>query len=152
MISKITVRENVERVLHHLGLSGSVVLTGEGTDRVWGWPVGDTLRKYVEEHDWHRDLKPAAEHFHGADSDSFREPDGCHPAMQIVFHPCPAGEFVEIDLDESAPVDVVDALWHAKEVLSNALGRKQTDQNVIAGLLDKRFPKSNCPCWEHRDG
>jgi hypothetical protein len=117
-----------------------VVITKADADRVWGWPLGTKLLDHVTKkgHEWLKDPPWLVEWAHGGGM-SFREPDGCHPAMQIIFHPQGAGHSLEIDIDESAPVDVVSAIWHGEEVLTNFIGHKLTDQSRIAELLDKRF-------------
>lgn len=141
----MTARTNVERVLSELGLLQYVSITDDASepDRVYGWPIGPYLRRHCVENKWVHDLKMAAEHHHGEGSDSFREPGGFHPALQVVFHPQDFGyESVELDLDFSAPgVDVVDTLRHAAEVIGNAVHHAKTDQAEIAAMLDKRFRK-----------
>jgi hypothetical protein len=139
-----SIRTNVERVLAHLGLLDVVVITEVEADRVYGWPVDGRLRSYVEASKWHKDIKVVTKHFHG-NGVSFREPNGERPAMQIVFHSTPAGDFVEMDLDKAAPVDVVNGVIHLEEVAENALLHRKTDQAEIAELLDKRFPPTHVP-------
>lgn len=141
MERRVTARENIERHLCHLGIAEFVEITDEGADRVFGWP-DPRLRKFIALHHWPRDMKLAAEHFHGEHCEAFREPWGKYPAMQICFHPCAAGdypEFVEIDMDEAAPVDLVGALKHLWEVLTP----EPTDQQKIARMLDMRWGKGS---------
>lgn len=146
----MTIKDNVMRVLNQLGMSGLVDITREEGDRVFAWPIGPGLRRRLRAEEWMRDPGVIAGQMHGDGSESYREPSGVHPALQVVFHPDPdfdkekdggpQYEFVEIDLDKSAPVDVVDGVGHAVEVLHNLLHKEKTDQQMIAMMLDRRFP------------
>jgi hypothetical protein len=109
----MTAKQNIEQVLYHLGLTEYIKITKEAEDRVFGWPSPE-LHKILQDRGWIYDPNLIAGGMHGTGSKSYREPEGVHPAMQIVFHPFisslemetfnPASiEFVEIDLDFSAP-------------------------------------------------
>lgn len=146
-------KDNIQRVLTHLHLDNLISLTDaddpEHPDRVYGWPIGPALRRRLRQEGWAHDPNLIAGAMHGEGSDSYREPTGVHPALQIVFHPDPdynaqsdggpQYEFAELDLDLSAPVDVADTIGHAAEVLDNLMHSKKTDQEKIARLLDRRF-------------
>jgi len=149
----VTARDNVTRALAHLGLDDLIAITREEADRVFGWP-DPRLRERLEARGWLRDPNLIAGRMHGSGSRSYRDPSGEHPAMQIVFHPDPRAatgpgaasctnlDFVEIDLDFSAPgVDVADTVRHLGEVAHNAWAHCKTDQNEIARMLDRRFGK-----------
>jgi hypothetical protein len=136
----VTAAENITRGLRAIGLDSLVVITRPDEDRVWGWPTGE-LEEYCKAHGWFTDPAFVAEHEHGAGTRSYREPYGCHPALQICFHPSPAGDFVEIDYDYAAPVDLAGLLEHGAEVLHNAVAGSKTDQQRVAALLDHRFGK-----------
>lgn len=135
-----TAAKNIARGLEHLGIANLVTITRADEDRVWGWPTL-LLELFCKGAGWVTDPKFAAEHEHGEGSRSYREPSGCHPAMQIVFHPCAAGSFVEIDFDYAAPVDVVSDIIHAGEVIGHAITRGKTNQDTISKMLDRRFGK-----------
>ena len=141
-----TARENIERLLRHLGLEDAVVITRELEDRVFGWPVGDKLLTRMLAENWPRDPKRVSERFHGS-SVAFREPGDPVPALQVVlhFHPertWPARYFVELDLDEGSPYGLRGALRHAWQVIRNALTGGKTDQDRIARLLDRRLQRA----------
>jgi len=134
---------NIRRLLAELGLAGTVVITREEADRVWGWPVASGLLDQVIQRGWTPDVGRAAEAMHGTKV-SYREPGGVRPALQICFHPAgpdaPAPYFLELDIDEAAPLGgPLSFLVHAKEVVVNTVLRRKTSQARIAKLLDKRF-------------
>lgn len=140
-MNEATAYNNIMRVLRHLGLDKTLTVYGVGVDRIYASPIGTTLEDYAKSHQWMRDPACIVERLHGGGW-SYREPDGTHPAMQLVFHPVADSRIVvEIDLDESAPVDVVGALWHLKEVATNHIFNRKTDPKTIAYLLDRRFGK-----------
>jgi hypothetical protein len=137
-----TSRDNIERVLYHLGLSGAVDITKSDPDRVWGWCPDDRLLQYCIFHRWYQDDVIMEEHFHGEHSQSFRERH-VRPALQVVFHPIfipgpDAKYFVELDIDYISPTGF-GIIRHIGEVLANTLLRRKTDQEKISRLLDKRF-------------
>lgn len=133
---------NISRVLHHLGLGKSVVITEAHEDRVFAWPVDDSLMRHVVLHEWPQDPKRSVEHYHGGRI-SFREPGGVRPALQAVFHPASEGSpwlyFVELDMDEAAPNTMLGLIRHGWEVLRNTITGSKTDQAKIARMLDERF-------------
>jgi len=49
---------NISRVLHHLGLGKSVVITEAHEDRVFAWPVDDSLMRHVVLHEWPASMGP----------------------------------------------------------------------------------------------
>ncbi len=131
--------QNVTRGLDYLGLSAFVTITRADVDRVWGWPTPD-LEFSCKARGWLTDPGFIAESDHGEGTRSYREPGGCHPAMQICFHPQLGGEFCEIDYDLAAPeADVASAIIHLGEVIDHAITHGTTDQDRISRMLDKRF-------------
>lgn len=133
----VTARENIARVLAHLGLSDAVVITAEEADRVYAVPVDGTIRRYVREAGWTKDpTDPSA--LHDGALESWREPGAVIPALQVCFL---RDGRMEMDLDIAAPLggDVVSFVVHAAEVARHWLSRTKTDQKRMARLLDKRF-------------
>jgi hypothetical protein len=142
MTDKPNIVDNVRRILAHYGLEHVVAVSPEAVeeDRFYGWPNGHDLLVFMVLNRWPEDPQWAAEHHHGEDCISFREPGNVRPALQVVLHPnrtpqeTPYGPyFIEFDCDEGKGVR------HGIEVIRNAVTRKKTDQAVIAALLDKRF-------------
>jgi len=137
----MTITENVRRLLKHWGLDSSVRITKAAVDRVYGWDDNGLLLKFVIANAWVPDNPAFSLAFHGAIT-SFREPGNVSPAMQVTFHPMSSAYatnyFVEIDLDYAAPTTIPGFFKHAKEVISNVVTRRKTDQKKIAKLLTKR--------------
>lgn len=140
-----TARTNIERVLRHLGLDSAIAITREEKDRVYGWPITDTLMRRVVLEGWQPELKESAEFFHGSEI-SYREP--ASPGLQVVFHkpeePNPPAEyFIELDLDFHPPQ--IRKPWtfilHGLETGRNWITGKKTDPVAMSAALDKRFGK-----------
>ncbi len=124
-----------------MDLRDYLIITTTVADRIYGWSVGDKLRKLTKY--WTPDPGFASGFFHGAGSESFREPEAVMPAMQISFHPDPnsGAEFVEIDFDYAAPLggDVASLAVHAWEVCYHWLSGRKTSQERIRKMLAGRF-------------
>ncbi len=146
-----TIRDNVGRVLASYRVGGVTLadlvyytVGRQEPDRIFCWPIDDTLLKFMLREDWHRDPAPAAELFHGVRL-SFREPR-FEPSLQVCVHwvrsatEDPVKYFLEIDLDFHNVAR--DPIGHLGEVLGNAFTRSTTDQDKIAVALDVRFAKS----------
>lgn len=137
--------QNVLRVLKHLGVERSIRITLVKADRVFGWPVSDELLRHVVLNQWRQDPPADVQRMHGAFI-SFREPD-VRPALQVVLHRADNSDawpyFVELDLDENAPVGAWGEIRHGWELLRNAVTRRKTDQAKIAAMLDQRFAQND---------
>ena len=142
------ITDNVMRVLRHLGLEESLKVTSAAKDRVYAWPLDDSLLEHMVLNWWSRDMPMAAETHHGTKI-SFREPGRVAPALQVCMHQptaqesadAPAKYFFEIDLDYSAPSLTNPLSWfrHGWEVIANAVSGHLTDQAKISSMLDRRF-------------
>ena len=135
-----SIQDNILRVLCHLKLEDSVIITRQDEDRVWGWPSDDSFLRHVVLNEWWQDSKISAQHYHGGRV-SFRE-RGVRPALQVVFHPAPPDwpyvYFLELDLDENSPATLWGKFRHGVEVLGNMVSGSKTRQDRIAELLDER--------------
>ncbi len=146
-----TIRDNVGRVLASYRVGGKTLADSvhysvgrDEPDRIYCWPIDDTLLKFMLREGWRRDLPVAAELFRGVKL-SFREPK-FEPSMQVSIHWAgsaaddPVKYFLEIDLDFHNVAR--DPFGHLGEVLGNAFTRSTTDQDKIAVALDARFQKA----------
>jgi len=146
MKSKATIISNIEFWFKAQGLriSDYVILTLADRYRAFGWPVGGKLRKLTEK--WDQDPFDIEEYLHGEGAQSFREPGGVFPAMQVNYFagdPATGVEFVEIDFDYASPLaDPISFLIHAGEFLWNWLGGNTTNQETVRKLLEWRFRRA----------
>lgn len=139
-----TIRQNVERMLAILGVTGVEIFDESRPDRVFAW---DTKRQMAVECMVNREhwMLDAYDPLHGKSTrESFREKT--RPSMQCCFHEVSqvAGTatdryFLEIDFDEAPPSNPETILIHAKEVIVNAITGHLTNQDDIARRLDERL-------------
>ena len=146
-----TIRGNIERVLAELGIQGLVEIPDTARpDRLFFYDTLGELEKHMADHPehWSEDFIP--DHFHGKSlRHSFRE--RLRPSMQCCEHEIslvnqqtlPPDQrhqwFWEIDFDEAGPNSLEGIFIHGEEVFVNALTGDLTNQNDIAGKLDRRL-------------
>lgn len=150
-LQQVPIAINVERVLRHLRLAGSVMITGLGPEAryVQMVPLDFRLAEHVLLDGWPRDSGPGSKRFHPGCRSSFREPHGVSPNLQLyVFedtakprsgqHPA---HWVGADLDMTAPniMQPAKSIWHGVMVAWHKISGRTTDQAAIARALDRRF-------------
>ena len=134
------IKSNVLKILELYGLHNECVIYKEDEDRVWAFPVNDTILKYVVFNGWQQDPPDIAMRMHNTRA-AFREPGLPIPCLQICFHLKDEGYLLEMDVDIVGPSfkNPAKLLLHGIEVLSNAVWRQKTKQDRIAELLERRI-------------